>query len=72
VTALCGARVSVDVPRCNAPASPASDPDVPLCERHLRMRDDVERRWGHKPSSRAYYPTPAEIAAVLNDGGRRT
>jgi len=72
VTALCQVCVSADVPRCNAPASPASDPDVPLCERHLRIRDDVDQRWGHKPWSRAYVPTAAEIAAVLNDGGRRT
>lgn len=56
MTALCGARVSVDVSRCNAPASPASDRDVPLCERCRRRRDEVEARWGHRATSRAFVP----------------
>lgn len=70
MTALCQARVSADVPRCNAPASPASDRDVPLCEKHLAIRDEINKAWGTK--RKGYVPTAAELAAVLNDGGRRT
>jgi len=61
VTALCQARVSAEVPRCNAPASSASDRDVPLCERCLRRRDEVEQRWGHKSTSRTFVPSEYKI-----------
>lgn len=61
MTALCQARVSADVPRCNAPASNASDRDVPLCERCIRRCDDVDARWGHKATSRAFIPAAYKI-----------
>lgn len=65
MSALCLARVSGDVPQCNAPSTPASGRAWPLCERHLLMRDDVDRRWGHKPTSRAFVPSPAGIAEIV-------
>ncbi len=50
------------VPGCNTPETPRSLRDWPLCEKHQTSKEAVDRRWGHKPSSRAYIPpAPPEI-----------
>lgn len=67
MSGLCLARVSVDIPRCNAPAAPRSLRDWPLCERHVRMSEDVEARWGRMRNAPNFVPpTPAGLAEIVS------
>lgn len=61
MTALCQARVSLAVLRCNAPAALASERDVPLCERCIRRRDEVDAQWGRTAKSPVFVPAEYKI-----------